>query len=194
MSAPLESWLLGDPGLLPFAGHFRLRVEGAQAAVALSGRIAGDCDPAQAFAVSRRVAAVLSTAADGPWHDTDRHGLLRRIWQLLDALDEGTLGPARGDDLSLLLLARDPKGVGVAGVGLSGAWVQLEAWRALVPPGHPLLARPGRPSSLPGVLTLDHPCTRVVAAPRHLDPVLPSPDAIARRCGAGRDPDDGAPR
>lgn len=179
----LHSWLLGDPALFPFSGHFRLDVAGTQAGVAIAGRVAGDAEPEAAFLAARRVSAVLSTAADGAWADTDRHGLIRRIWQLLDALDEDAMGPCRGDDLSLLLLARDARGTGVAGVGLSGVWVRLDTWRTLAPPGHPLLSPVGRPASLPGVLTLEEPCTRVVGAPAHLDPILPSPEVLARACG-----------
>lgn len=185
----LACWLLGDPSLLPFSGHFRLTVTGRHAAVAVAGRVAGDDRPVEAFAHARRVASVLQTAADGPWAETDRHGLVRRIWQLLDALDDKVLGPGRGDDLSLLLLARDDQGVGVAGVGLSGVWVHLDGWRTLVPPGHPLLAPTGRPAHLPGVLTLEQPCTQVVGTPAHLDPILPAPDTLARRCGV-RSPGD----
>ena len=179
----LESWLLGEPGLLPFAGHFRLQARGRRACVSVAGRVAASAGPARAHGHARAVAGVLSTAADGPWADTDRHGLIRRIWQLLDDVDDKTLGPERGTDLSLLLLAQDASGTGVAGVGLSGVWVQVETWRSLVPPGHPLLAPPGRPAKLPGVLTLEQPCKRVVGAPTHLDPVLPAADRLAQRCG-----------
>ncbi len=182
MSA-LASWLLGEPSLLPFAGHFRLQAAGNRASLAVAGRVAASADPAAAFAHARAVARVLSTAADGPWADTDRHGLIRRTWQLLDDIDDRTLGPARGSDLSLLLLAQDASGTGVAGVGLSGVWVHADTWRSLVPPGHPLLAPPGRPARLPGVLTLEQPCACVVGAPAHQEPVLPAADVLMQRCG-----------
>ena len=177
----LESWLLGEPGLLPFAGHFRLQARGRRACVSVAGRVAASAGPARAHVHARAVAGVLSTAADGPWADTDRHGLIRRIWQLLDDVDDKTLGPERGTDLSLLLLAQDASGTGVAGSN-SGVWVQVETWRSSSRLGI-LSAPPGRPARLPGVLTLEQPCTRVVGSPTHLDPVLPAADRLAQRCG-----------
>ena len=143
MNLPLEAWMVGDTGLLPFPGHFALRVEGRHAAMAIVGRVGADADLSEAFAASRRLASVLSTAAAGPWADTDRHGLVRRAWQLLAELPGPRLGPAEGADLSLLLLAEDVRGMCVAGVGLAGVWALFgDQYRSLTTPGHPLLCPP----------------------------------------------------
>lgn len=190
----LNAWMLGDPGLMPFSGHFRLRIAGARARGALCGRIAADLPPEEAFRISRRLARVLGAALDDGWTETDRHGLMRRVWQLLKEVPDAHLGPACGDDLSLLLIAEDDRGVGITGVGLSAAWaVVQDQLRPLVPAGHPLLARAGRPASLPGVLTLDAHLSRVIGAPAHLDPVLPPAHALLARCGVRIDAPDARP-
>jgi len=102
------------------------------------------------------------------------------------------LGPAEGGDLSLLVVAADPDGIGVAGVGLAAALGRGPTGVApLVAPGHPLLEPPGRPSAVPGVLTLDGArVDAVIGVPSHLEPTLPalaaaslSPAELDRRCG-----------
>ena len=179
-----EAWLLGGPGLMPLRGHFRLTVRGRRATLAVAGRVAVDAGLDAAFTVATRLGGVLSAAAEGAWADTDRHGLMRRVWQLLAEVPADALGPAGGGDLSLVMLGVDERGVGVTGAGLSGAWGWLGGHhRPLVSPGHPLLSPPGRPEGVPGVLTLDQPCGRVVATPRPLEPVLPATDRIRQRCG-----------
>lgn len=181
------AWLLGRPGLFPFVGQFRLSVQAHGARCSIVGRIAAGAPIEQAHTVAQRVRSVLAAAPVGPWQRTDRHGLIRRIWQLLAEIPADRLGPAGGDDLTLLMLAQDVRGVAITGVGLAGAWAMLDGqYRALVSPGHPLLAPTGRPDGVPGVLTLDQACARVVGAPRPLDPVLPPAARIAERCGARR--------
>ena len=176
--------MLGGPSLLPFRGYWRLLVQGRAASLAVAGRVATGDSLDAAYTVSERLRGVLRTAADGPWQDTDRNGLIRRVWQLLGEVPEEALGGARGADLSLVMLGVDARGVSVTGAGLSGAWGWLDGhYRALVSPGHPLLSKQGRPDGLPGVLTLDQPCARVIAAPRPHEPVLPAYDRVARSCG-----------
>ena len=186
----VDAWMLGAPSLLPFRGHLRLVVRSHRASLALAGRVATDDGLDAAYAVSERLRAVLSAAADGAWQDTDRHGLIRRVWQLLGDVPPTALGSAHGADLSLIMLGVDGRGVSVTGVGLSGAWGWLDGhYRALVAPGHPLLSQRGLPAGLPGVLTLEQPCGRVVAAPRPQEPVLPALDRVARRCGVRQAPE-----
>lgn len=182
--AGIRALLLGDEGELPFNGHFRVDVVGGRARLAAAGRVAQGAPVSEAFAVARRVEAVLRTVAEGAWWDTDRHGLLRRAWTLLSELPPGRLGPASGGDLSVVFVCTDERGTGVAGAGLAGVWGGGGArWRALVSPGHPLLTPAGLPAAIPGVLTLEIEPAMVVAAPAGVEPTLPSPDALARRCG-----------
>lgn len=182
--AKVRALVLGDAGPLPFCGHFRAEVTGGRASLTAAGRIAGDADLEVAYEVSRRVEAVLRTAAEGAWWDTDRHGVLRRAWTLLRELPGPRLGPAEGADLSVIFVAVDERGMGVAGVGMDAIWAHMGGrWRALVPPGHPLLAPPGVPASMPGVLTLDTEPTAVLGAPTGVEPTLPAPSALPARCG-----------
>ena len=180
----VRSLVLGGAGPLPFCGHFRTEVVGGRARLSAAGRIAATADLQVAYDVSRRVEAVLRTACEGAWWDTDRHGLLRRAWTLLRELPSARLGPSQGQDFSVLFVARDERGIGVAGVGLDAVWVHLgDRWRALVPPGHPLLAPPGIPARVPGVLTLDTDPSAVLGAPTGVEPTLPPPSALQARCG-----------
>ncbi len=182
--AGIRALALGGDGDLPFNGHFRVEVLGGRARLAAAGRVAHGAPVTEAFAVARRVEAVLRTVAEGAWWDTDRHGMLRRAWTLLSELPPARLGPAEGADLSVVFVVSDERGSGVAGAGLGGVWGGGEdRWRALVPPGHPLLTPPGLPTGLPGVLTLEIEPAIVVGAPVGVEPTLPPPEALARRCG-----------
>lgn len=134
--------------------------------------------------MARRVESVLRVCAEGAWWDTDRHGLLRRAWTLLSELSGERLGPRHGEDLTLLMVSLDERGVGVAGVGLDAIWAGSGGkFRALVPPGHPLLTPPGLPDSVPGVLTLEGEPADVIAAPTGVEPTLPSAGELLIRCG-----------
>lgn len=182
--AKVRALVLGDAGPLPFCGHFRVEVVGGRATLAAAGRIAATADLQEAYDVARRVEAVLRTAAEGAWWDTDRHGILRRAWTLLREVPAARLGPAGGSDLSVLFASMDERGVGIAGVGLDAVWAHLGGrWRALVPPGHPLLAPPGVPVGVPGVLTLDQEPAAVLGAPTGTEPTLPAPPDLPARCG-----------
>ena len=180
----VRALVLGDAGPLPFCGHFRVEVVGGRASLSAAGRVSAGADLQVAYDVARRVEAVLRTAAEGAWWDTDRHGVLRRAWMLLGDIPGPRLGHVEGADLSVLFIAMDERGVGVAGVGMDAIWGHLGGrWRALVPPGHPLLAPPGMPKDVPGVLTLDDEPTAVLGAPTGVEPTLPAPSELPARCG-----------
>lgn len=182
--AKVRALALGDAGPLPFCGHFRVEVVGGRATLAAAGRVASSAGLQEAYDVARRVEAVLRTSAEGAWWDTDRHGILRRAWTLLQEIPKARMGPASGTDLSVLFIAADERGLGVAGVGMDAVWAQLGGrWRALVPPGHPLLAPPGVPAAVPGVLTLDQEPSAVLGAPVGTEPTLPPPESLAARSG-----------
>ena len=76
----LNAWMLGDE--VGPSRVTRLRIAGARA-----GRpVRTDrrrLPPDEAFRISRRLARVLGAALDDGWTGTDRHGLMRRVWQLL---------------------------------------------------------------------------------------------------------------
>ncbi|MCK6503830.1 hypothetical protein L6R53_10590 [Myxococcota bacterium] len=179
--------LLGDPERLPFAGHLRLVGLRQDAGIAVAARLGvGGLDDAAlvpAFRAARALEARLERATAGA--EPGRHALLHALWQALAEAPAAELGPSAGGDLCLLALAWDAQGQGVAGVGLGAVWGRSAAGVApLVAPGHPLLAPPGRPASLPGVLDLDAgTLLSVIGAPSHLPAALPSLSELDRRCG-----------
>lgn len=176
--------MLGDGGRLPFLGHFRVRVEGSSARLLAAGRVGVGADMLVSFQAARHVERLLGFAADGPWFRTDRHGLIRRAWQLLSEADGQRLGPRGGSDLSVVMVATDARGIGVAGAGLGSVWGRFAGGVRPVATGrHPLLGVPGIPDNVPGVLTLDETPDAVVGVPWHIaDRALPA-DGLERACG-----------
>ena len=176
MSRP--ALLVGDPGRAPFAGHARARVVGPRATLTAAGRVGAGAGLVAAYAAARALETALHLAA-GPG---DRNAMLRRAWEALAALPPGALGG--GADLSLLLVAEDSEGVGVAAVGLAALWGELDGRLVpLVEGRHPLLSSPGLPGRLPGVLTLDLSPDRIIGCPSHLDPAPPALATLDARCG-----------
>lgn len=156
--------LVGREGDWPFAGHFRGRL----GPVAFAGCVAATAGPEAAWRAGRAVEAALR--AGGP-PQADRRRALSILWARLDGVDRDALGPERGADLALLLLATDAEGTAVSGAGLGGLWAlwgeRAEAW---VTPPHPLLGSPGLPARRPGVLTVAQAPPFLVAS-EHLRPV-----------------------
>jgi hypothetical protein len=184
----VEAHLLGDPDRMPFVGHLQVGIHTANASLAAAGRVAAASGIVPGFRAAREIETALLSM--NTQDITDRNQLLALAWSVLADIASCDLGPAAGADLSLLLAARDARGMGIAGVGLSGVWgwsgqVQDEL-TPLVQGAHPLLGAAGLPSAIPGVLTLDAPVTRVIAAPAHIHPVLPATEALALRCGDRR--------
>ncbi len=181
---PLQALLLGDPVRLPFCGQLRLSITRGPAGLALAARVGAGEGPVPAWSAARNLESALRRGlaeASG-----DRHALLHALWAALGAVPTDGLGDAAGTDLTLLALAWDADGVGVSGVGLAAVW----AWRPtalqpLVSPGHPLLAPPGLPDTVPGVLTLDPGVDplALVGAPSHLPTDAPPLQELPRRCG-----------
>jgi len=153
--------LHGDPGRLPFVGHFRAQrtIEGAN--LAASGRVHARGDVSAAFRIARAIEATIRgcPVSDG----ADRHDLLSAVWQAIHDIEGCDLGPDKGEDLVILFVIGDEQGTGIAGMGLGGVWaIDEQSIRPLVEGDHPLLGGPGRPDRLPGVLTLDEPASTVV--------------------------------
>ena len=175
--APL-AYALGDGGLLPFLGHFRVEVRGPASVLRVAGRRAAGASVVDAHQAAAAIERALTCVVDRAVDAGNRHALLRALWQVLTPGD--TLKEEIGD-LGLVAIAADREGVSLSGVGLVGAWYQLEgrAPRPLVPPEHPLLQSPlGAPSSLPGAMTLGVLPELVVVEVKH-------PTAPARGLPAG---------
>ncbi len=129
---------------------------------------------------ARAVEVLLGAVVSGPWRSTDRHGLIARAWGLLGE----RLEPEDSGGLTVLFVAEDADGVGVAGVGFGDVWgVQDGALRRLVPRKHPLLCPPGLGPEVPGVLTLERVPAGVVASLWGAEPTLPAVAELAARCG-----------
>ena len=178
----LAALLHGDPGRLPFVGHFRAERFWGTTTLATAGRVRTRGDVASGFRVARTIETTIHGCAlpDG----ADRHETLSVIWRAIQDIDRCDLGPDGGDDLVILFAVRDEHGTGIAGMGLGGVWAwKDDAMLPLVEGDHPLLGAPGRPDGLPGVLTLDAP-THTIIGIAHDHPVGPPAPATWRRdCG-----------
>ncbi len=126
--------LLGGPGRYPFNGHLRLVLERGSACLHLSAAVAVGSEPPVAWAAARALRDCLR-GVEG----RDRFDLLRSAWDRLATLDTALLGPAQGEDLALLMVAEDGRGLGVAGTGLAMLWQLSPGPEPLVDPEHPLL-------------------------------------------------------
>ena len=181
----VAAYLLGDPGRMPFVGHFQVGIHTGTASLAAAGRISAEAGVVPGFRAARELESALLGITT---HDVkDRNDLLRRAWTALHDVAACDFGHNGGADLTIVFAVQDARGMGIAGVGLSGVWgwsgeVGQEV-QPLVTGAHPLLSGPGLPDQMPGVLTLDAPVAKVVAIPAHLQPVLPGSDTLARRCG-----------
>ena len=178
----VAAYLLGDPGRMPFVGHFRAHLKTDNASIAVAGRVAAKDGIVPGF----RAARLVEGALHGVRVDdvVDRHDLLRRAWTALFDIDQYDLGPSQGEDFSILFATRDADGMGIAGVGLGGVWgIGQDGPDPLVEGAHPLLQPPGMPDGIPGVLTLDSTVTSVFGVPAHLEPVLPTHKHLLARCG-----------
>ena len=178
----LVAHLHGAPDRLPFVGHFRAAASAESVAFAVAGRVADRGDVLTAFRAARAVEAGL--AGVRLTDVRDRVDLLERVWSAICGLDGCDLGEGRGSDMVSLIAVRDSTAMGIAGPGLGGVWAWDEAGLSpLVEGDHPLLGSPGRPDRLPGMLTLDSPCSSVVAvAHDHPVPTLKL-KGLARNCG-----------
>ena len=160
--------LLGGPGRWPFNGQLRRRIGGGEAELHLCAAVAHGCPPPQAWQAARALGACFD-GLDG----RDRFALLRGAWERLAGLDPRQLGPAAGADLTLLLVALDGGGMGIAGTGLAALWaLDGPAPEPLLSAEHPLLQLNGIPPRPPGVFAPARLPARVVAAARAgaLDP------------------------
>lgn len=188
MSEPrCEALLLGGHAPLPFLGHFRARAAAGEARLWAAGRVAVDADPVEAWAAARVVEAAFEAAAESlaGRRAPDRHGLLRAAWEALMALEGAALGPKQGADLSLFLVAADPKGQGLSAAGLGRLLAGDDpGLQPLVPADHPLLCAPGRPSAVPHMLSLRQLPPLLVGVPWGHPGPLPEPGRARAAAGA----------
>jgi hypothetical protein len=172
---------LGSPGRLPFLGHFRLRVQGSDCQLDLCGRIGNNRPPADAWRLSAGVRQALSQANgdDGP-------SLMRHCWEQVLTLPRKEFGPDNGMDLALLLVATDPNGLYLSGVGLAGIWRQTgHELQEIANPMTVETQHPGIPKLPPKVLKLSAGKARFFASP--LGQALANPTLPELMTAAGFD-------
>ena len=176
-----HAFLHGDPGRLPFLGHFRVHKQFGRSHLSAAGRIRSRGDIVFAFRAARLIeSTILSASID---QESDRHQTLAALWQHIHTIDGCDLGTDKGSDLVVLFAVADDEGTGISGMGLGGVWGYSDAqFEPLVQDNHPLLSGPGRPEHLAGVLTLDMPHPVIVAVPHdHRTP--PMTKDWKQRCG-----------
>jgi len=178
----LMALMHGDPGRLPFVGHFRaVRTQG-KARLTTAGRVRVLGDVQLAFRIARTIeTTILSCVVP---EDADRHGLLSAVWDAVQRIEACDLGPDEGENLVILFAIQDEDGTGIAGMGLGGVWAwKDDAMIPLVQGEHPLLGGPGRPEALPGVLTLDEYAEVIVGIAHDHPSETPQPSTWRKRCG-----------
>jgi hypothetical protein len=184
----LGAYLHGTPGRLPFVGHFRVSKTWDALSFSVAGSIAQRTELSTAFQAARNLESVLHSLNMSEF--ADRHVLMNSVLTAINSLDLSTLGPDHGQDLCLILVAKDTAGMGIAGLGLGGVWSWAnDALQPLVTDTHPLLCGPGLQPRLPGVLTLDEPAHTIVAIPHDHPPQPPRSTALEHlklACGVHR--------
>ena len=176
-----HAFLHGDPGRLPFLGHFRAHKQFRDSTLSVAGRIRSRGDIVAAFRAARLLESAILSATVGV--DSDRHETLAAVWQHIHNIDGCDLGTDNGSDLTILFAVSDEDGTGISGMGLGGVWgKEDQEFMPLVQGQHPLLSGPGRPEQLAGVLTLDAPQAIIVGVP-HDHPVPPHTKDWKQRCG-----------
>ena len=142
--------LLGGPAWHPFSGHFRQVVELARVSLHVAGSVATTAEPEVGWCAAMRIRVALQ-GAEG----TERNGIVRSAWDIVSSIERSELGPTRGLDLALLLVACDARGTVLAGTGLQAVYRLVgDQAQSLLPADHPLFAVEGIPDRLPGLLTL----------------------------------------
>jgi hypothetical protein len=145
--------MFGQRGPFPFAGLFIDTMNGPDVTVGWSGQVAGAFDPLVAWRASRAISHALTRA--GP-PQANRRRALSILWARLDGVRHEELGPMRGKDLAILLVARDDEGWAISGVGMGEVYlVDENQFRPWITGAHPLLCEPGLPARRPGALLID---------------------------------------
>ena len=158
----------GDPGPLPFLGHFRAEARGPGSLLRVAGRLGSAGDAVEASALAGAVEAAVRRLTRVIERPDDRVALVRGWWDAVTAICADTPAAMQAD-FAALVVAGDQRGVTVSGVGLAGCWFVAggQPPRPMVPAGHPLLGPLGPPSSRPGGMTLNRLPEVVVAELRH---------------------------
>ncbi|HCH64295.1 MAG: hypothetical protein CL927_16010 [Deltaproteobacteria bacterium] len=151
-----QVYALGDPGALPFLGHFRAQVSGPRSQVRVAGRWGMAGDAVEACAAAARMEHRVRSLVASVERPDDRVVLLVGLWAAI-AEEAAALAASLTADLAVVCVAADARGVSVTGVGLAGCWFESDRQppQLLVPFGHPLMSPLGVPRQRPGAMTLN---------------------------------------
>ncbi len=164
--------LLSSAKRHPFVGHLRLHLRGS-ACADLAARVAHTQDPEAAWQAVCALHAALAQARGETATE-----LSESIWAALLALDRGELGPARGEDLSLLVVAWDEQGALASGCGVRQLWRLDED----LSPGADALVLPPLGGSIPPLASLDS--QALVGLCQGDSELQPRRDQLAELCAA----------
>ena len=151
-----QVFALGDPGALPFLGHFRAEAAGPGSLIRVAGRWGTAGDVAEACAAAARVEHRVRGLVASVGRPADRVGLLVGLWAAI-AEEAAEMAASLTSDLALVCMSADARGVSVTGAGLAGCWFESDRQppQLLVPFGHPLMSPLGVPRQRPGAMTLN---------------------------------------
>ena len=150
----MQPVFLGRRSPWPLAGHLRGEVSEGPDCLRWAGRVASGGDLETAWRAAGILHAALRRAGDT---GRGRRRVLAAAWERVASLDPSALGPLRGADLHLMLVARDEEGFAISAVGLGGLFA-LESdgvAKPLLSGRHPMMGRPGVPDERPGALTVE---------------------------------------
>jgi hypothetical protein len=170
--------LLGEPGRLPFLGHFRFSCAKGGVRLSGAGRVAARDDAESAFAAARRIEQAFAEIDAG-----DRGGAIREAWSRLLGLPRSGFGSRGGNDLAVLLVAEDESGVEATARGIGALWGMTSAGVTSALEAKALLGEPGLAPEMPGPIAIDREMAIVVGAPTGLALAAPTSDDVAARCG-----------
>ena len=138
--------LLGEPGRLPFLGHFRFRCERGTVRLSGAGRVAARADAESAFAAARAIEQALARS-----EGADRRAILRDAFSRMQAGE-------------LILVAQDATGTDAAARG-------IEAWWGMTTSGAtvPLPPPTETPTAVDAAIVVGAPAGLVLAAPTLTD-------------------------
>ncbi len=164
--------LLSSAKRHPFVGHLRLKLRGV-ASADVAARVAHTQEPEAAWQAVCALHQVLEGCQGG-----SATALSEAIWTALIEADRGLLGPARGEDLSVLLVAWDEAGALASGCGIQQLWRLNQE----LDPGADALVQPPLGSTIPPLASLDSlALVGLCAGDRELQPAR---DQLAALCAA----------
>lgn len=168
-------------GLRPWCGMFHQRLVREGVTAHIAGRIGHQLSPEEALSRIIRTRAALETA-----QGSDPLTLLRSCWEALLVAPRKELGPQKGRDLSLLIVAEQHGSLALSAVGLDALWqITDEGAVQIADRNTPETTHPGLPERTPKVLELSDSGQRFVGSCLGDGRVLPEDTSLFHSPEAG---------